>query len=82
MPQVFHRAVQVEQQTPLTSLSKGKRELPILSNQGQRCRWMGMLMDEFDQAVAEKDAAKVRSILKQVELTEESIKPILEKLEL
>jgi hypothetical protein len=40
------------------------------------------LMDEFDQAVAEKDAAKVRIILKQVELTEESIKPILEKLEL
>lgn len=38
------------------------------------------LMDEFDEAVEKKDADKVRSILMQVELTEESIKPILEKL--
>lgn len=39
------------------------------------------LMDEYDEAVEKKDAEKVRSILKQVELTEESIKPILEQLE-
>jgi molecular chaperone GrpE (heat shock protein) len=38
------------------------------------------LMDEFDEAVEKKDADKVRCILEQVELTEESIKPILEKL--
>ena len=40
------------------------------------------LMDEYDEAVEKKDADKVRSILEQVELTEESIKPILEKLDL
>ncbi|MCB1948830.1 hypothetical protein [Nitrosomonas sp.] len=40
------------------------------------------LMGEFDEAVEKKDADKVRSILEKVELTEESIKPILEKLEL
>jgi molecular chaperone GrpE (heat shock protein) len=40
------------------------------------------LMDEFDEAVEEKDAEKVRGILEKVELTEESIKPILEKLKL
>ncbi|HEY8962520.1 MAG TPA: hypothetical protein VIM57_09970 [Luteolibacter sp.] len=40
------------------------------------------LMDEFDEAVKKKDVDKVRSILEQVELTEESIKPILEKLDL
>lgn len=38
------------------------------------------LMDEFDEAVEKRDAAKVRSILEKVELTEESIKPILGKL--
>lgn len=37
------------------------------------------LMSEFDEAVAKKDAEKARSILEKVELTEESIKPILEK---
>ena len=40
------------------------------------------LIDEFDKAVAKKDTKKVRSILKDVELVEESIKPILEKLKL
>ena len=40
------------------------------------------LMDEFDEAVKNKNIDRVRSILKEVELTEESIKPILEKLEL
>jgi hypothetical protein len=40
------------------------------------------LMDEFDEAVQKKDAEKVRAILEKVELTEESIKPILEKLNL
>ena len=38
------------------------------------------LMDEFDEAVEKKDTEKVRAILKKVELTEESIKPILEEL--
>lgn len=40
------------------------------------------LMDEFDEVVEKKDTEKVRAILEKVELTEESIKPILEKLEL
>lgn len=40
------------------------------------------LMDEFDKAVEEKNVERVRSILKKVELTEESIKPILEQLQL
>lgn len=35
-------------------------------------------MDEFDEAVEKKDTDKVRAILEQVELTEDSIKPILE----
>lgn len=38
------------------------------------------LMDEFDKAVEGKDAARVRGILQKVELKEESIEPILEKL--
>jgi len=38
------------------------------------------LMDEFDEAVQKKDTEKVRAILEKVELTEESIKPILEEL--
>ena len=40
------------------------------------------LMDEFDEAVEKKNTDKVRAILEKVELTEDSIKPILEKLEL
>lgn len=40
------------------------------------------LMDEFDEAVEKKNTEKVRAILEKVELTEESIKPILEKCEL
>lgn len=40
------------------------------------------LMREFDEAVENKDAEKVRTILEKVELNEESIKPILEELEL
>lgn len=40
------------------------------------------LMDEFDEAVEKKNTEKVRAILEKVELTESSIKPILEKLEL
>ena len=40
------------------------------------------LMDEFDKAVEEKNLDKVRSILEKVELTEESIKPIVEQLRL
>jgi len=38
------------------------------------------LMDEFDKAVEEKNADRVRNILEKVGLTEESIKPILEEL--
>jgi len=40
------------------------------------------LIDEFDKAVEEKDAERVRSILEKVELTDESIKPILDQLQL
>ncbi|HEY8942039.1 MAG TPA: hypothetical protein VIM59_17720 [Cellvibrio sp.] len=38
------------------------------------------LMDEFDEAVEKENTKKIRAILEKVELTEESIKPILEKL--
>ena len=37
------------------------------------------LIDKFDKAVNKRDAEKIRSILKKVELTEENILPILEK---
>lgn len=40
------------------------------------------LMDEFDKAVEEKNSEKIRTILEKVELTEKSIKPILEQLQL
>ena len=40
------------------------------------------LMVEFDEAVKQKNSAKVRAILEKVELTEASIKPILERLKL
>lgn len=40
------------------------------------------LMDDFDDAVKKKDIEKVRTILEKVELTEDSIKPILENLKL
>lgn len=40
------------------------------------------LMGEFDEAVKQKNSEKVRAILEKVELTEASIKPILERLEL
>jgi uncharacterized membrane protein YvbJ len=38
------------------------------------------LMDEFDKAVKEKDTQKVKSILENIEINEESIKPILKEL--
>ena len=38
------------------------------------------LMNEFDKAVEKKEVQKIRAILAKVDLTEESIKPILEKL--
>ena len=38
------------------------------------------LMDEFDKAVEDRDVDRIRGILSNVELTEESIKPILEQL--
>lgn len=41
--------------------------------------WASGLMDEFDKAVKRQDVDRVRSILTWVELTEENIKPILEK---
>ncbi len=40
------------------------------------------LMDDFDEAVKKKQSEKVRNILEKVELTEESIKPILQELKL
>ena len=40
------------------------------------------LMDEFDKAVEERDVDRIRGILSHVELTDESIEPILERLEL
>jgi hypothetical protein len=40
------------------------------------------LMDEFDNAVKKKDVSTIVSILKKVELKEESIKPILDSLKL
>lgn len=40
------------------------------------------LMGEFDEAVEEKSTEKVRAILEKVELAEDSIQPILEKLQL
>jgi hypothetical protein len=38
------------------------------------------LMDEFDKAVEERDVERICRILSNVELTEESIRPILEQL--
>lgn len=40
------------------------------------------LIDEFDEAVKSKSTEKIRAILEKVDLKEESIKPILESLEL
>ena len=40
------------------------------------------LMGEFEEAIEKKNTDKARAILGKVELTEESIKPILEKFEL
>ena len=37
------------------------------------------LIKKFDKAVNKRDAEKIRSILKKVELTEENILPTLEK---
>lgn len=43
------------------------------------CLYVSGLMDEFDKAVEEKNVDRVRSILEEVGLTEESIKPILNR---
>jgi len=40
------------------------------------------LIDDFDKAVEKRDVAKVISILREVELTDESIGPILQSLDL
>lgn len=37
------------------------------------------LIDQFDKAVAEKDREEVIRILKEVELTDDNIQPILEQ---
>lgn len=42
--------------------------------------YLSGLMDEFDKAVEEQDVDRIRSILSKVELTEESIRPIMEQL--
>ena len=44
--------------------------------------YVSNLMGEFDEAVKKKNSEEVRAILEKVELTEASIKPILEKLQL
>jgi hypothetical protein len=44
--------------------------------------WVSGLMDEFDKAVEEKDIDRVVSVLKEVELTEGNIHPILKQLKL
>lgn len=41
--------------------------------------YLSNLIDEFENAIKERDANKIREILKQVELEDESINPILEK---
>jgi molecular chaperone GrpE (heat shock protein) len=43
------------------------------------CLYVSGLLDEFEKAVAEKDADKAIRILKEVELTEPNINPILSK---
>lgn len=40
------------------------------------------LIEEFDKAVEEKNTTEVIRILREVELTDDSIKPILEQLKL
>jgi hypothetical protein len=42
--------------------------------------YLSGLMDEFDKAVEEQDVDRIRRILIKVELTEESIRPIMEQL--
>ena len=42
--------------------------------------FLSRLMDEFDECVKAKDVDKIRSILEKVELSEESLKSILEHL--
>ena len=44
--------------------------------------YLSGMMDEFDKAVEEKNIEKIRSILEHVDLSEESIKPILAQLSL
>jgi len=41
--------------------------------------WISGLMNNFDKAVEEKDVYAAISILKQVELTDENINPILKQ---
>jgi uncharacterized membrane protein YvbJ len=44
--------------------------------------YLSGLMDEFDKAVEAKNVDAVRTILQKVDLNDESIKPILEYLQL
>lgn len=44
--------------------------------------YLSGLMDEFDKAVEAKNIDAVRTILRKVELNDESIMPILESLQL
>ena len=41
--------------------------------------YVGGVLDEFEKAVSNKNTEKAIKILKEVELTDENIKPILEK---
>jgi hypothetical protein len=42
--------------------------------------YLSGLIDKFDKAVKDRDIDTIRSILSKVELTEESIKPIMKQL--
>ncbi|MGK9123896.1 hypothetical protein M1D52_07235 [Olivibacter sp. SA151] len=44
--------------------------------------FVGELIDDFDKAVEKRDLAKVVSILREIELTDELIDPILQSLDL
>ncbi|MES2374317.1 MAG: hypothetical protein V4557_17195 [Bacteroidota bacterium] len=42
--------------------------------------WVSGYWDEFEQAIEKKDLQKIINILKEVELTEDNIVPIIENL--
>lgn len=58
-------------------MNKNKKYIGMTVNERL---YISGLMDDFDKAVAEKNYNKAKEILEKVELTEESIYPILESL--